>query len=155
MVVNLKYLGVQIDNYLAWDKIPICTIQGFSCNNAMKLLRQDILCKQYRGIVEPQLRYCCSFWGACGGTELEVLQKLQNRAATIVTDCSYDSSASVLMKTLKSSTVADMIKMETACMVYKSVNDLPPDFLSDIFTKTRHAVGKICETPQLISRSHQ
>ena len=48
---------------------------------------------------------------------------------------SYDSSASALIKTLNWPTVADVIKVETACMVYKSINDLAPDHLSEIFTK--------------------
>ena len=47
----------------------------------------------------------------------------------------HDSSASALIKTLNWPTVADMIKVETACMVYKSINDLAPDYLSEIFTK--------------------
>ena len=69
-----------------------------------------------------------------------MLQKLQNRAARIVTNSSYGSSA--LIKTLNWPTVDDMLKVETACMVFKSINDLAPDYLSEIFTKTRHAVGK-------------
>ena len=32
-------------------------------------------------------------------------------------------------------TVVDMIKVETACMVYKSINDLAPDYLSEMFAK--------------------
>ena len=39
--------------------------------------------------------------------------------------------------------VADMIKVETACMVYKSINDLAPDYLSEIFTKTSACCTKI------------
>ena len=63
------------------------------------------------------------------------MQKLQNRAAKIVTNSSYDSSASALIKTLNWPTVADMIQVEKACMVYKSINELAPDYLSQIFTK--------------------
>ena len=70
-----------------------------------------------------------------GGTKLQVLQKLENRAARILTNSSYDSSASALIKILNWPTVADMIKVETACMVYKSINDLTPDYLSEIFAK--------------------
>ena len=73
--------------------------------------------------------------GAGGGTNLQVLQKLQNRAARIVTNSSCDSSASALIKILNWPTVVDMIKIETACMVYKSINDLAPDYLSKMFTK--------------------
>ena len=140
LVGNVKYLGVQIDRHLAWDehvhflRSKVSRAIGF-LKYAKKLLRQDTLCKMYRGIVEPHLRYCCSVWGACGGTRLQVLQKLQNRAARIVTNSSYDSSASALIKTLNWPTVADMIKVETACMVYKSINDLAPDYLSEMFTK--------------------
>ena len=64
-----------------------------------------------------------------------MLQKLQNRAARIVTNSSYDSSASALIKTLNWPTVVDKIKVETACMVYKSINDLAPDYLSEMLTK--------------------
>ena len=31
--------------------------------------------------------------------------------------------------------LGDMIKVETVCMVYKSISDLAPDYLSEIFTK--------------------
>ena len=131
---------MQIDKHLAWDehirfvRSKVSRAIGF-LKYAKKLLPQDTLCKMYRGIVEPQLRYCCSVWGACGGTKLQVLQKLQNRAARIVTNSSYDSSASALIQTLNWPTVADMIHVETACMVYKSINDLAPEYLSEIFTK--------------------
>ena len=64
-----------------------------------------------------------------------MLQKLQNHAARIVTNSSYDSSASALIKTLNWPTVAVMIKVETAYIVYKSINDLAADYLSEIFTK--------------------
>ena len=52
-----------------------------------------------------------------------------------MTDSSYDSSASALIKTLNWPTVADMVKVETACMFNKSINDLAPDYLSEMFTK--------------------
>ena len=52
-----------------------------------------------------------------------------------MTNSSYDSSASALIKTLNWPTVADMIQVETAYMVYKSLNELAPDYQSQIFTK--------------------
>ena len=69
-----------------------------------------------------------------------------------MTNSSYDSSASALIKTLNWPTVADMIKVETACMVYKSINTLRQTICQKFLRKARHAVGKILETPQLISR---
>ena len=72
MVDNVKYLGVQIDRHLSWDehihfvRSKVSRAIGF-LKYAKKLLPQDTLCKMYRGIVEPHLRYCYSVWGACGG----------------------------------------------------------------------------------------
>ena len=45
----------------------------------------------HTGIVEPHFRYFCCVWGCCGSTEINQLQKLQNRAARIVTDGSFDT----------------------------------------------------------------
>ena len=72
-----------------------------------------------------------------------MLQKLQNRAARIVTNSSYDSSASALIITLNWPTVADMIQVETACMVYKSLKTLLQTICQKCLQKTRHTVGKI------------
>ena len=68
MVHNVKYLGVQIDRHLSWDENIHFARSKVSCTigflkYAKKLLPQNTLCKMYRGIVELQLRYCCSIWG--------------------------------------------------------------------------------------------
>ena len=73
----------------------------------------------------------------CEETTLQVLQKLPNCAARIVTNSSYDSSASALIKILNWPIVVDMIKIEIGCIVYKSISDLAPDYLSEIKKKLR------------------
>ena len=52
-----------------------------------------------------------------------MLQKLQNRAARIVTNSSYDAPAAILIKELKWPTVHDMIKQETTTIVFKSMSN--------------------------------
>ena len=64
-----------------------------------------------------------------------MLQKLQNRAARIVTNSSFDAPAANLIKELKWPTVQDMIKQEMAAIVFKSINGLAPTYLSTLFTK--------------------
>ena len=65
MVDKIKYLGMQIDKHLAWDehtqfvRSKVSRAIGF-LKYAKKLLPKDILCKMYRGIVEPYFCYCCS-----------------------------------------------------------------------------------------------
>ena len=55
-----------------------------------------------------------------------MLQKLQNRAARIVTNSSYDAPAANLIEERKWPTVHDMIKHETATIVFKSISGLAP-----------------------------
>ena len=42
-------------------------------------------------IIERHLKYCSPVSGCCGKTDIERLQKLQNRAARIASNSSYDA----------------------------------------------------------------
>ena len=83
----------------------------------------------YSGIVEPHVRNCCSVWGCGGETLLDKLQKLQNRAARIVTNSSYDASSLPLIGNLGWLTMKEMIEFETATTVYKSLHGLAPEYM--------------------------
>ena len=140
MITNTRYLGVQIDIKLNWGK-HIDTIKT-KANRALGLIKyskkylpSDILNKMYRGIVEPHLSYCCSVWGCCSESKLDVLQKIQNRAARIVTSSPYDASAAPIIQNLGWPTISDLIRKETATLTYKSLNSLAPDYLSKLFAK--------------------
>ena len=163
VVDNAKYLGVQLDKHLVWDertgavRSRISRSLGF-LKYAKKLPPKHTLCQMYRGIVEPHFRYCCSVWGSCGDSRLLMLQKLQNRAARIVTNSSYDAPATNLIKELKWPTVHDMIKQETATIVFKSISGLAPTYLSTLFTRnsTRETVNlRNSETDLLAPRMKQ
>ena len=72
-VNNNKYLGIQIASCLAWDdeiktiNIKVSGAVGlFKC--AKKFLNNDILCKTYRGLVEPYLAFARRFGATAGET---------------------------------------------------------------------------------------
>ena len=140
MITNTRYLGVQIDSKLDWDK-HIDTIKT-KANRALGLIKyskkylpSDILNKMYRGIVEPHLSYCCSVWGCCNESKLDVLQKIQNRAARIVTSSPNDASAAPIIQNLGWLTISYLVRKETATLTYKSLNLLAPDYLRKLFEK--------------------
>ena len=89
----------------------------------------------YTGIVEPHLRYCCSVWGCAGSTEINRLQKLQNCAARIITNSSFDAPSRPLIEGLGWKTIEELISYESTIMVFKSVNELAPRYLCNLFTK--------------------
>ena len=68
-------------------------------------------------------------------TKLQSLQKLQNRAARIVTKSGFDAPSIGLIQSLNWPTVSDIIKSETSTTVFKSLNGLVPEYLSSLFEK--------------------
>ena len=74
-------------------------------------------------------------WGRCGETLLDKLQKLQNRAARIVTNSSYDASSLSLIGSLGWLTIQEMIEFETATTVYNSLHGLAPEYMQLMVTK--------------------
>ena len=118
----------------------------------------------YKSLIEPYFRYCCPAWGSCGSTAINELQKLQNRAARIVTNSRYDASAKPIIKKLGWHTVSANIQMETLSIVYKSINDLAPIYRpecsqgSRIHVRENYAItdliwksyAKICQWPKML-----
>ena len=90
----------------------------------------------YTGIVEPHFRYCSSVWGCCGLTEINQLQKLQNRAARIITGSRFDAPGLPLVKRLGWKKIDELISSESNIMVFKSLHVLAPQYMRNIFTKT-------------------
>ena len=104
MVNNTKYLGLQVDDQLKRSTHLSSTIKKVSkgiplyavccmLKYSKKYLPMVSLIILYRSLVEPYFRYCCPVWGSFGASALDKLQKLQNRAARIVTNSPYDASA--------------------------------------------------------------
>ena len=139
-VQKTKYLGVQIDFSLDWKEqikavsAKVSRAIGF-LKHAKKFLPGVTLENLYTGIVEPHFRYCCSVWGCCGSSEIKQLQKLQNRAARIVTNSSFDSPSRPLIERLGWKTIEQLISNESKTMVFKSLNDLAPQYLSSLFKR--------------------
>ena len=98
-------------------------------------LASDVLNKMYRGLVEPQLIYCCSVWGCCSESKINVLQNIQNRAAIIVTNSPYDAPAAPLIQNLGWPTISNLIRKETATLTYKSLNSLAQAYMRKLFTE--------------------
>ena len=89
-----------------------------------KFLSLETVQKMYLGIVDPHIRYCCSVWGCTGDTILQKLQKIQNRAARIVTNSPFDEASLPLISQLGWLNIREMVDFEIATMVYKSLHGL-------------------------------
>ena len=90
----------------------------------------------YNALIQSQLVYCNIVWGNCEKTLFDRLQKLQNRAARVLTFSRYDADANRLFRQLNWKNLSTQFQMQKAfLMVYKSLNDLVPGYLSSKFVK--------------------
>ena len=72
-------------------------------------------------------------WDSCSETLSDKLQRLQNRAARVLTYSNYDADANELMKILGWENLETQRQIHKAQMVYKSLNGLAPNYLSSKF----------------------
>ena len=134
-VTSVKSLGIFIDENLRWqthiDKLSKKVASGIG---AIKRIRDFVptptLHCIYNALIQSQFDYCNIVWGNCGKTLFDRLQKLQNRAARVLTFSRYDADANRLFRQLNWKDLSTQFQMQKAPMVYKSLNDLVPGYLS-------------------------
>ena len=137
-VTSTKSLGVHIDQTLSWNvHVENLCKKIASGIGALKRVRSFVPYETLRSIfmslVQPHFDYCNSVWGCCGKTLVSKLQKLQNRAARILTYSNYDANADNLIKKLGWIKLDSQRSIHKAVVVYKSLNGLTPDYLSSKF----------------------
>ena len=63
------------------------------------------------------------------------LQKLQNHAARVITKSLFDTSSSLLLAMLKWAKLSLRRKKQKALIMYKTLNELAPEYLQCLFTQ--------------------
>ena len=137
-VTTAKSLGVTIDNKLDWrshiDKLTKKVASGTGAIKRMRhLVPQATLLLLYQALIQPHFDYFNFVWGNCGITLQNKVQKLQNRAARVLTNLNYDADAGHLFELLRWKNPASQPQIQRAIMVYKSPHGLAPDYLCSKF----------------------
>ena len=104
-VDKTKSLGLTIDAQLSWGKQveefckKVCLAIG-----ALKLVRplisKETAIQIYNTLIMPHFHYCIPVWDCLSCYLSDKLQKLQNRAARVITKLPFDTSANHLISTL-------------------------------------------------------
>ena len=139
-VSSVKSLGIFIDENLRWqthiDKLSKKIAYGIGAIKRMRpFVPPHALRYTYNALIQSQFDYCNLVWGNCGKTLFERLQKLQNRAARVLTFSSYDADANCLIRQLDWKDLSTHFQIQKALMVYKSLNGPVPEYLSSKFVK--------------------
>ena len=154
-VSTAKSLGVTIDDNLSWgshiEKIIKKVSSGIGAIKRIRhLVPQETLRLIYQALIHPHFNYCNTVWGNCGITLRNKLQKLQNRAARVLTFSEYDEDADYLFEILGWKHLAHQHEIEKATMVYKSLHGLAPEYLRSKFEtretayNLRDSENKLC-----------
>ena len=140
VICNTKYLVFQIDKNLTWkNQIKSVTEKDSRAICFLKFVKhflpEAIVRALYSSIVEPHFQYCCSVWGCCNSTDILQLQRLQNRAARIVTNSHFAAPSKPLTQSLCWKTIEELINRQVNLTGFKCLNIIAPKYLCDIFTK--------------------
>ena len=96
-VATAKFLGVTVDDNLDWgshiEKIIKKVSSGIGAIKRVRhLVPKATLHLIYQALIHPHFNYCNTVWGNCGITLRNKLQKLQNRAARVLTFSDYEDA---------------------------------------------------------------
>ena len=138
-VSECKTLGVIVDQHLSWksNSENICKkiTAGISDIRRVKpLVDKDTLISIYNAIVRPYFDYCCEVWDVFGESQSKRLQKLQNRAATIILNMSNDVNHSIALRALGWEPLKTERKKAKAKMMYKVLHKMGPKSLTNLFS---------------------
>ena len=87
----------------------------------------------YNTLIAPYFDYCSSVWGCIGKCQSKRLQKLENRAARIITNSSYATPSSSLLCDLGWDTLEQRHVKQLVVTLYNVINGLLPARLRNIF----------------------
>ena len=84
------------------------------------------------------LQICYHYLGHMWEVLLTKPQKVQNRAARVITKSEYDNDAGPLINPQGWKNVRELVQADTAVMMFKIMNNMPPLYLYDIFQPLRN-----------------
>ena len=92
------------------------------------LCPQPVLITIYKSLILPYLHYSTAAWGGLGTGLSNKLEKLQNRAARIITGAAWDVRFSYILSDLNWTSLHGRHSKLMKTLMFKTVNDLMPEY---------------------------
>ena len=139
---TFNLLGVIIDNNLSWKDHIIHISKKLSSKIGLikrlyHILPRSVLLKLYEPLFQSNLDYCITVWGHAANKYINLLQKLQNRLARVVTNnFNRDISHSDICRDLGWMSVRQRHNFLVGCLMHKVINisDLSHNYYNSCFT---------------------
>ena len=126
----------------AYRGTPILTVLSVlsaglgAIKRVRNLVPRETLITICKALVQPYFDYCSSVWGSIGVCQSERLQKLQNRAARLITFSDLNVRSSVLLGDLSWDCLEQRRSKQLAINLFKALHNLSPIRLTSIFKTT-------------------
>jgi len=142
-VYSAKSLGVIIDDRMSWSAHIEYVCKKISSGlsgirQARDYITQDTAQTIYNALVLSWFDYCDVVWDNLPITLADRLQKLQNRAARIITKSNYDIRSRDILASLGWKSLAKRRQEHKAITMFKALNGLAPENLSKLFQPQKH-----------------
>ena len=133
-------MGVIIDEKLDWkEHIEAISKKASKGIGALRLCKSfvqlDTLQILYNTLILPYFDYCCLVWNNCSTTLKTSLQKLQNRAARVITGDSYDIRSEQVLGKLGWKTLEERREIKLTKYMSKVIVGDCPEILCNLFEK--------------------
>ena len=153
-VAKHKVLGVHIDESLNWRPHINATSKKMSAGLAIlkrvsSTIPFDTRMNMYNALVVPYFNYCSTVWDNIDKGLSDKIQRLQNRAARILTFSSYETRSSILLDELSWESLENKRLEQLAVIMYKIHNNLSPLYLRQIFTNTSTVHAHNLRNPEI------
>ncbi len=102
-----------------------CQKLVISCRSKHRLLF-------YKAYIQPHFDYCCIIWANSSNQNITKITKLQRRACKIILADEYTDLISSLTR-LNILSFDESVFLQKAKMMYKTLNRLVPEYLSEMF----------------------
>ena len=90
----------------------------------------------FNAYILPHMDCCPTIWGRCSSGSEDRLLKFQKRAARIILNRDVDAPSAPLFLELKWMPFSERVRFQKAILMYKTFNNLSPQYLRNIFTFT-------------------
>lgn len=105
----------------------------YALKQARDFVSLEILKIMYNSLIQPIFDYCDAVWGNVNKGLACRIQKLQNRAARIITSQSYDVRSVDILRSSGWDNLASRREKRLSLLMFDIVNHKAPAYLRDLF----------------------
>ena len=139
---SVRDLGVWMQSSLNFDlhiqkKCKLANHQLHNLKSIRRFLSNKSTETLVHGLIHSHLDFCNSLFIEQPAYQVEKLQKIQNRAARIVTKARYDHPAKPLLKQLHWLPVEYRIQYKVILLVHKCLHDIAPSYLRSLLVEKK------------------